>query len=81
VYNLANDLYAVNSSAFALEIIKKYSPTTIDPYWKARILLLKAEGLTESESFMRLLELWTLLCRRQPAFLISNTPQHPGWGS
>ncbi|GAB1365696.1 hypothetical protein MASR1M36_05670 [Candidatus Cloacimonadaceae bacterium] len=51
VYNLANDLYAVNSSAFALEIIKKYSPTTIDPYWKARILLLKAEVLTESESF------------------------------
>jgi Nif-specific regulatory protein len=51
VYHLANDLYAVNSSAFALEIIKKYSPTTIDPYWKAKILLLKAEVLTESESF------------------------------
>ncbi len=51
VYQLASDLYAVNSSAFALEIIKKYSPATIDPYWKAKILLLKAEVLTESEAF------------------------------
>ncbi|MDD4310342.1 MAG: tetratricopeptide repeat protein, partial [Candidatus Cloacimonetes bacterium] len=51
VYQLANNLYAVNSSAFALEIIKKYSPATIDPYWKSKILLLKAEILTESEAF------------------------------
>lgn len=51
VYHLASNLYAVNSSAFALEIIKKYSPTTIDPFWKAKILLLKAEVLTETEAF------------------------------
>ncbi len=51
VYLLASNLYAVNSSAFALEIIKKYSPATIDPIWKAKILLLKAEILTEGEAF------------------------------
>ncbi len=51
IYLLANNLFAVNSSAFALEIIKKYSPRTMDPYWKARILLLKADILTEVEEF------------------------------
>ncbi|MDD2229025.1 MAG: sigma 54-interacting transcriptional regulator [Candidatus Cloacimonetes bacterium] len=51
VYHLANNLFAVNSSAFGLEIIKKYSPATINPYWRAKILLLKAEILTESETF------------------------------
>ncbi|HNX37117.1 MAG TPA: sigma 54-interacting transcriptional regulator [Candidatus Cloacimonadota bacterium] len=51
IHSLASNLFAVNSSAFALEIIKKYSPTTIDPYWKSRILLLKADILAESEEF------------------------------
>lgn len=51
VYKLASDLYAVNSSAFALEIIKQYSPATIDPYWKIKILLLKADIQTENETF------------------------------
>ncbi len=51
IFHLASNLFAVNSSSFALEIIKKYSPDTIDPYWKARILLLKADILTESEMF------------------------------
>lgn len=51
VYHLATNLYAVNSSGFALEIIKKYSPTTIDLTWKAKILLLKADILAESEEF------------------------------
>ncbi|HQF34696.1 MAG TPA: sigma 54-interacting transcriptional regulator [Candidatus Cloacimonas acidaminovorans] len=51
VYKLASDLYAVNSSAFALEIIKQYSPATIDPYWKVKILLLKADIQTENEAF------------------------------
>ncbi|MDP2174222.1 MAG: sigma 54-interacting transcriptional regulator [Candidatus Cloacimonadaceae bacterium] len=51
IHLLATALFAVNSSAFALEIIKKYSPATIDPYWKAKILLLKADILTESEKF------------------------------
>ena len=51
VYLLANNLYQVNSIAFALEIIKKYSPEGMDPYWKVKIQLLKAEILTESEEF------------------------------
>lgn len=51
VFQLSSNLYAVNSSSFALEIIKKYSPATIDAYWKARILLLKADILAESENF------------------------------
>lgn len=51
VYRLSHNLYAVNSSNFALEIIKKYSPATIDEYWKARILLLKGDILAESEKF------------------------------
>lgn len=51
VYHLANNLFAVNSNNFALEIIRKYSPATIDGYWKARILLLKADIQAESETF------------------------------
>jgi len=51
VYHLANNLYAVNSSNFALEIIKKYSPDTIDFFWKSKILLLKADIQAESEAF------------------------------
>ena len=51
VYQLSSNLFAVNSSSFALEIIKKYSPATIDEFWKARILLLKADVQTESEDF------------------------------
>ncbi|MBM4403957.1 MAG: sigma 54-interacting transcriptional regulator, partial [Candidatus Cloacimonetes bacterium] len=51
IHHLASNLFVVNSSSFALEIIKKYSPDTIDPYWKSRILLLKADILAESELF------------------------------
>lgn len=51
VYWLANNLYAINSSNFALEVIKKFSPKTIDPIWKCQILLQKAEILTEIEQF------------------------------
>jgi Nif-specific regulatory protein len=51
VYQLASNLFAINSVAFALEIIKKYSPSSIDPYWKVKIQLLKADILTESEEF------------------------------
>lgn len=51
VYLLSSNLFAVNSSNFALEIIRKYSPTTIDNYWKNKILLLKSDILAESESF------------------------------
>jgi len=51
VHHLASNLFAVNSTGFALEIIKKYSPTSIDEYWKAKILLLKADILAETEEF------------------------------
>lgn len=56
IYYLAQSLFAVNSTAFALEIIRKYSPTTIDPYWKSKIILLKADILAESESFEEAIE-------------------------
>ena len=51
VHMLASNLFAVNSTAFALEIIKKYTPESIDPYWKVRILLLRADILAETEEF------------------------------
>ncbi|MDD4224351.1 MAG: sigma 54-interacting transcriptional regulator [Candidatus Cloacimonetes bacterium] len=51
VHMLAANLFAVNSTAFALEIIKKYTPRSIDPYWKVKILLLKADILAETEEF------------------------------
>lgn len=51
VFQLSTNLYAVNSSSFALEIIKKYSPATIDAYWKSRILLLKGDIQAEGEDF------------------------------
>lgn len=51
VYHLANNLFAVNSTGFALEIIKKYSPASIDDFWMAKILLLKADVLAETEEF------------------------------
>lgn len=52
VYHLSQNLFAMNSNNFALEIIKKYSPTTIDQVWRARILLLKADILGENEEFI-----------------------------
>lgn len=51
IYLLANTLYAINSSNFALEVIKKYSPDTISPMWKSKILLKKAEILTEADQY------------------------------
>ncbi len=51
VYLLASNLFAINSSNFALEIIKKYTPENFEPYWKSKILLLKAEILAETEEY------------------------------
>lgn len=51
VFLLASNLFAINSSNFALEIIKKYTPENFEPYWKSKILLLKAEILTETEEY------------------------------
>ncbi|MBM4399456.1 MAG: sigma 54-interacting transcriptional regulator, partial [Candidatus Cloacimonetes bacterium] len=51
IYLLASNLYAINSCNFALEVIKKYSPEKISHFWKSKILLQKAEILTEMEQF------------------------------
>lgn len=51
VYHLAKSLFSINSSAFALEVIKKYSPKEIDTYWHCKIVLLKAEILLDNEDF------------------------------
>jgi len=51
IYYLASALYNSNSSNFALEIIKQYSPDDINLVWKVKILLLKAEILIDSEEF------------------------------
>ncbi len=51
IYHLSKSLFAMNSSNFALEVIKKYSPESIDSYWKSKIILLKGEILTEAEEF------------------------------
>ena len=56
VWHLASNLFAQNSSSFALEIIKKYTPASIDEYWKIKILLLKADILAEGEEFDKALE-------------------------
>ncbi len=51
VYLLAQNLYLINSSNFALEIIKKYSYDELENTFKANLLILKAEILTEKEDF------------------------------
>jgi Nif-specific regulatory protein len=51
IYLLASNLFATSSSNFALEVIKKYTPKSIEPQMKSRILLLKSEILTETEQF------------------------------
>ena len=51
IYLLAESLHQINSASFALEIIKKYSPNSIDFYWKSKILRLKTEILVNMEKF------------------------------
>ncbi|MBN2830439.1 MAG: sigma 54-interacting transcriptional regulator [Candidatus Cloacimonetes bacterium] len=51
VYLLAQNLFALNSSNFALEIIKKYSYAELEHAMKAKMMILKAEILTEKEDF------------------------------
>jgi len=50
VYLLSESLFAINSSTFALEIIKKYSQTT-SYYWLCKLLLLKANIFMDIEKF------------------------------
>ena len=51
IYHLADSLLSVNSSTFALEILKKYSPSAIDNHQKWELLMLKAKILMEMEQF------------------------------
>ncbi|MGC9361764.1 MAG: tetratricopeptide repeat protein, partial [Candidatus Syntrophosphaera sp.] len=72
VYLLANNLFTVNSVAFALEIIKKYSPITMDPFWKVKIQLLKADIMTESEKYQEALEILGEIIHMVGAIEIKN---------
>ncbi|MBN1326655.1 MAG: tetratricopeptide repeat protein, partial [Candidatus Cloacimonetes bacterium] len=56
VFHLADNLYSKNSSNFALEIIKKYSPDSIDLEWKCKILILKSEIMMDMEEFDEAME-------------------------
>jgi transcriptional regulator with GAF, ATPase, and Fis domain/TPR repeat protein len=57
VMNLARSLNEVGSSAFALEIIKKYTPQPTDKFDETDLLLLKAEIMYDLEEFDEALEL------------------------
>ncbi len=67
IYFLASNLYAINSANFALEVISKYSPDSIDPLWKSKILTLKAEILTETEHFDEAIEVLDTVIRNMTA--------------
>ncbi|HPR17294.1 MAG TPA: sigma 54-interacting transcriptional regulator, partial [Candidatus Cloacimonadota bacterium] len=56
VYKLAQCLNNVGSSAFALEILKKYSSESQHDYLKCKVTLLKAAVLEEMEKFDEALE-------------------------
>lgn len=56
VFKLANNLFSVNSLAFALEMIKKFSPSKIESYWEWKLLYLKANILMDMEKFDEALE-------------------------
>ncbi|MCD4828177.1 MAG: sigma 54-interacting transcriptional regulator [Candidatus Cloacimonetes bacterium] len=51
VFQLAESLFSINSSAFALEVIKKYEPNAKDDYWRCRLLMLQADIITDLEHF------------------------------
>jgi transcriptional regulator with GAF, ATPase, and Fis domain/tetratricopeptide (TPR) repeat protein len=56
VYYLARCLNSIGSSAFALEIMKKYSPTPQNEFMQCKILLLKADILQEMENYEEAIE-------------------------
>ncbi len=51
VFRLADSLFSINSSSFALEIIRKYQGNATDPYWKCKMLLLQSDILIGLEKF------------------------------
>jgi transcriptional regulator with PAS, ATPase and Fis domain/uncharacterized protein YlzI (FlbEa/FlbD family) len=56
VYLLSSALYSMNSFSLALEIIKKFSPQKIDPYYNWKLMLQKAEIYTQMEDFQLALQ-------------------------
>ncbi|MDY6915605.1 MAG: tetratricopeptide repeat protein, partial [Candidatus Cloacimonadota bacterium] len=57
IYLLAYSLTSMNSFSLALEIINKYSPKKIVPYYKWKLLMQKAEIYTQMENFDQALQL------------------------
>ena len=57
IYELADCLSINTNYAFALEVIKKYSPEKIDDYWQWKIMLLKSRLLMQMEDFEQALEI------------------------
>jgi transcriptional regulator with PAS, ATPase and Fis domain len=51
VYLLSYTLFSMNSFSLALEIIKKYSPKQIEPFYHWKLTLQKAEIYTQMEDF------------------------------
>lgn len=56
VHHFADCLLSINSSAFALEVIKKYLPSVKDTVWKWKMLMLKAKIETEIEYYEQALQ-------------------------
>ena len=56
VYYLSRGLFKMSSYTFALEVMKNYSPDSIDKYWESKLLILKADILCESNEFNEALE-------------------------
>ncbi len=67
IYELADSLSNNANYAFALEVIKKYSPVEIDNYWHWKIVLMKARLYMQQEDFEQALvdeeEAYTLTSR------------------
>jgi Nif-specific regulatory protein len=51
VFHLAEGLFMINSYTFALEVMKNYSPESINKFWESKLLILKADILCESNEF------------------------------
>ncbi|MDP8210758.1 MAG: hypothetical protein P9M05_08080, partial [Candidatus Stygibacter australis] len=57
IHELADCLSINTNYAFALEVIKKYSPAKIDDYWQWKIMLLKSRLFMQMEDFEQALEI------------------------
>jgi Nif-specific regulatory protein len=66
IYELADCMSSNGNYAFALEVIKKYSPEEIDDYWRWKIVLLKAKLYMQQEDFEE------ALIAEEEAYLITS---------